>query len=336
MLILPCGASAHHSRNANFDGEVMIELEGEITRVSWRNPHVRFTIRVPGDDGDDALWEIETTSVSHLRNQDITQALLAVGDMVRVAGNPSRRVLNAMWVTNVLLTNGQELVIDPKDKPRWSDRILGKSGARFVREGDGTVPERGIFRVWAHTAVVPMLFPSTRDASFDLNSYPMTDAARAALAAYDPITDNPTANCRLKGMPTIMEQPYPLEFVAQGQDIVLRLEEYDTTRTIHMTPDASTTDPKPHRLGYSTGLWMGPTLIVTTTAINYGYFNQTGIPLTDAAEIVERFTPSEDGSRMDYTMTITDSAIFTEPVELEKYWLYIPGVTVEPYRCVSE
>jgi hypothetical protein len=29
----------------------------------------------------------------------------------------------------------------------------------------------------------------------------------------------------------------------------------------------------------------------------------------------------------------TDPATFTEPVPLEKYWLWHPEVTVEPYRC---
>jgi hypothetical protein len=335
VLILPFDASAHHSRNGKFDNTVMIELEGEITRLIWKNPHVRFTIRVRSNDGEEELWEIETTSISHLRNQNITKALLAVGDKVKVAGNPSVRGVSAMWVTNVLLTNQQELVIDPKDKPRWTDQILGRSGARFVEEGDASAPELGIYRVWTHTAVVPMLFPSTRDPDFDLSSYPLTDVARLTLAAYDPINDNPTANCRPKGMPIIMEQPYPLEFVAQDPDIVLRLEEYDTTRVIHMTTDATPQGKTPHRLGYSIGRWEDQTLVVTTVGINYGHFNQMGIPLSDDVEIEERFTPSDDGSRMDYKMRITDPATFAEPIELQKYWLYVPGVTVESYGCVS-
>jgi hypothetical protein len=35
-------------------------------------------------------------------------------------------------------------------------------------------------------------------------------------------------------MPTIMEQPYPIEFVNKGDTILLRLEEYDSVRTISM------------------------------------------------------------------------------------------------------
>lgn len=36
----------------------------------------------------------------------------------------------------------------------------------------------------------------------------------------------------------MMEQPYPMEFCRAGDDIVLRLEEYDAVRTIHMDREA--------------------------------------------------------------------------------------------------
>ena len=57
--------------------------------------------------------------------------------------------------------------------------------------------------------------------------------------------------------------------------------------------------------------------------------------MSEAVEIVEYFSPTEDGSRMDYRMIVTDSSTFTEPVELQKHWFYIPGVTVEPYECIN-
>ena len=60
------------------------------------------------------------------------------------------------------------------------------------------------------------------DPTVDINAYPLTPAARAQLAEFDRSTDNPTANCVPKGMPTIMEAPYPIEFVRQdGGDILL-------------------------------------------------------------------------------------------------------------------
>jgi len=67
--------------------------------------------------------------------------------------------------------------------------------------------------------------------------------------------------------------------------------------------------------------------------VSWGHFDTVGIPLTEAAGIVERFTLAEDGSRLDYSMVVTDPNTFTAPVELEKYWLWIPGVEVQPYEC---
>jgi hypothetical protein len=51
---------------------------------------------------------------------------------------------------------------------------------------------------------------------------------------------------------------------------------------------------------------------VTTTGITWRHFNTVGIPLGTKTEIVERFTPTADGSRLDYSITVTDPEIFTK------------------------
>ena len=100
--------------------------------------------------------------------------------------------------------------------------------------------------------------------------YPLTDAAKKARASFNPLTDSVAPGCRPKGMPTIMEQPYPLEFVKKGDTILLRLEEYDTVRTIVMTPDAKFAALPKTLLGRSKGRWEGETLVVTTDRIDWG------------------------------------------------------------------
>ena len=70
-VVLPPFVSAHYSTFSTFDGEVTDELVGEITQVIWRNPHVRFTIRAGGSEGQEELWQIETHSVSGRRQQNI-------------------------------------------------------------------------------------------------------------------------------------------------------------------------------------------------------------------------------------------------------------------------
>jgi hypothetical protein len=42
-----------------------------------------------------------------------------------------------------------------------------------------------------------------------------------------------------------------------------------------------------------------------------------------------------DGSRLDYELIVDDPVNFTEPVKLEKYWLYIPGRVMQPCKCIE-
>jgi hypothetical protein len=129
----------------------------------------------------------------------------------------------------------------------------------------------------------------------------------------------------------IMEQPYPMEFIDQGETVILRLEEYDLVRTIQMGGDAP--DGSATLLGSSLGRWEGDTLVVTTINIDWYYFNQMGVGQSPDAAIEERFSPSSDGSRLNYQLTITDAVTFTEPVTLEKFWLWRPDVEILEFDC---
>lgn len=330
----PILAVGHHSIFGRFDGNGETELEGVVSSISWRNPHVSFTMTAVGDSGAEEVWEIETTSLSNLRKFEISADFMQVGDRIRVAGLPSVRGQNEIYARNVLLPSGEEVLLGAGIRPVWSDRTVAASERSRARSGDASRPDLGIFRVWSSSG--PMLLPETVNASFDLFSYPLTEAAAEVVRNFDRLADSPIANCEPKGMPAIMEQPYPMEIVEDGDEIVLRIEEYDTIRTIHMAGGDNPADKAPSMLGYSTGRWDGESLIVTTTNVNWGHFDTVGVPLTEAAEIVERFTPTSDGSRLDYEMTVTDPNTFTEPVHLEKYWLWFPQVTVEPYECLRE
>jgi hypothetical protein len=220
----------------------------------------------------------------------------------------------------MLLPSGQEVLFGAAVRPRWSEQTIGRDIRSAVAADSQNL---GIFRVWTNVTSPP---------AFWGNDLPLTPSAMAARAAYDPLTDDPTMNCAPKGMPYIMEQPYPIEFVREGDDILLRMEEYDTVRRIEMS-DAATSNGGATLLGDSRGRWDGETLVVTTTNIGYRWLNGTGIPLGPSASLAERFTLNDDGSRLDYTMTITDAATFTAPVTLRKAWEWRPGEQVRPYEC---
>ena len=161
-------------------------------------------------------------------------------------------------------------------------------------------------------------------------------AARAKIAEWNP-QDNDLLHCGTKGQPLIMITPLPVEFVRQGDDILLKIEEYDVRRLIHMGEAAAPgEEPVPDELtqfGYSRGRWDGTTLVVETDHIQPQYFDSDGVPQSEQMRTVERFTPSADYSRLDYRITVTDPVYFSEPFDLTRYFVWRPGDFVHAYEC---
>ena len=174
----------------------------------------------------------------------------------------------------------------------------------------------GLFRVWSTIMSDPAAFPMFK------GGYPLTAAGKAGLAKWNP-RNNILLKCGTKGTPLIMISPLPMEFSKEGDKIIMRLEEYDTVRTIHMNP--KDVAPAAHTLfGYSRGRWEGTTLVVETDHIAAGYFDHEGTPQSDQIKTVERFIPNADYSRLDYTLTTTDPVNFTRPFELKRYFVWKP------------
>ncbi|MYF68464.1 MAG: hypothetical protein F4181_00110 [Proteobacteria bacterium] len=333
MTAIGGAAVAHHSARITYDMDTVIEIQGEITGVTWVNPHVRFTLGSVDEDNELVTWNVESIPVTRLNRVGITREMLGVGDTVTVAAYPARRPVRNAYAINMLLADGREALLDTP-VPRWSDNTVG-TGLDETPGTPGADPSLGLFRVWSTDG--SFLRTETRflteGGTLD---YPLTDAARAAQAAWDPLDpDNPFLTCIPKGMPTIMQQPNPVEFIDEGDRIVFLLEEFDAIRVIHMSDDADGQDAPPSRMGYSTGYWEGGTLMVRTSRINWPYFDQNGLPQSEAVETVERFTVNGEGSRLDYELVVTDPWLFTEPVTFGKSWRWIPGDAVLPFNCAD-
>ena len=84
----------HHSV-VEYDFDVVEELEGRVSRVSWRNPHVRLMLSVVNSDGVEVVWDLEAQDVNSLSRRGLGPDTIHEGDVVRVAGNPSTRRQNA-------------------------------------------------------------------------------------------------------------------------------------------------------------------------------------------------------------------------------------------------
>ena len=168
------------------------------------------------------------------------------------------------------------------------------------------------------------------------------DAYVAAWRAYDAVRDDPVIDCTAPGMPQVITRSgrYAIRFVRTGDDIVLKNEYREIDRVIHMLAEAERSrEPTP--LGYSTGKWDGETLVVTTTDIDWPYFQLyglEGVPQSAEMTIVERFTASADGNTLSYDLSATDPRTFTQTVTAEGYrtFRWQPGFEFLPQDCVLE
>ncbi len=324
-LLVSASSFAHHGYGGRYNQEIVVELEGELVDLLWRNPHVRLTIK----DAQGELWDIEVGSSTVMLRRGITEDMVNIGEHIRIAGLGSMRGRNEMTAGNILLPSGEELLLSSGSRPRWPNSNL-VGGGNFLTNaiGDTSNPDLGVFRVWSTVVRDPAskgIYPEASDPALSYR-YPLTTDALTYLNNFDPATDNPLeAYCVSKGMPMVMDQPFPMEFIDMGDAIFARLEEYDTVRTIYMNE----TIPRPEEsslLGYFTGTWDGDTLVVTTNQVNWPYFSQMGVQQSADIAFEERFTTVEQGSRLNYQLTATDQVTFTGPVVLTKYWIWDPSV----------
>lgn len=326
ILLIPFNISAHHSVNAFFDLSDPITVEGTLTSVWWANPHVHLQMERTAPDGTAEVWEIESGGPTLLRRVGVTTDVVKVGERVTISGYPSTRNENEMIGVIMQLADGREMTMFATLASRFGQQV--RSGVHITEDAAaaGEQNARGIFRVW-----------SFGRGPNQANPEPVfTPAALAGRETYNPLTDDLALQCIPQGMPNVMDNPFPIEFVQRDDTLVLRLEIWDIARTIIMDAAATGWVRTPRPLGYSTGHWEGNTLVVETTDIDFRYFDDDGTPQSPAMEVVERFTLNEDETRLDYEAVMTDPATLMEPSVRYGHWAWVPGEELQAYDCTLE
>lgn len=87
---LPLTTLAHHSFQASYDMDTIIEIKGTLMQLNFRNPHSSVMVVAPDADGKIQRWGIEWGGASALQRQGLTRVSFRVGDEVVVRGQPGR------------------------------------------------------------------------------------------------------------------------------------------------------------------------------------------------------------------------------------------------------
>lgn len=145
---------------------------------------------------------------------------------------------------------------------------------------------------------------------------PSLTPAYAAKAASQPKpgADAQTTNCLPPGLPEIMSQPYPLEFLMTPGLVTVISEAYTQVRHIYTDGRPLPADPDPTFFGTSIGHWDGNTLVAESVGFE-DVPRGINFPHSDKMKIVERFTLT-DPDTMTIQTTIEDPEALTMPYSM--------------------
>jgi hypothetical protein len=144
--------------------------------------------------------------------------------------------------------------------------------------------------------------------------------------------DNETANCLPPGMPGIMNQPYPMEFLLTPGKLTIVIEAYTQVRHIYTDGRKLPEDPDEKFFGTSIGHWEGDTLVVETVGFSPLTQLAAGIPHSDSMKILERFRLT-DPDTMSIETTITDPKALTAPFTSSRTLKRHRNWTIAEYIC---
>jgi len=313
-------ALAHHSR-ARFDSESIVAIQGTVTRFSWSNPHVYIEIEEDRGAGASKSWEIETDAIPILLRSGWNATTLAVGERVLVRANPG----DADNANHGLLVSVAK-----------QDGTLLLPRAHFERD---LAPTRGTARATSLAGVWELPFGETGDFMRRWGRIGLTPKGQAGKDAFTP-EDRPAGQCIQTPSPMLMAMPYLNEIEIEDDRVILRSEFLNAERIVYMGTRQHPENLERTIQGHSIGWWDGEALVVDTV----GFADHAapirgpneGVPSGARKHVIERYTLSEDGTRITIDFEVEDDEYLTEPFTGSLEWVYLPDFEISGLSCTPE
>jgi hypothetical protein len=149
------------------------------------------------------------------------------------------------------------------------------------------------------------------------------------------LTRDPEVKCYLPGVPRATYMPFPFQIFQNDHSVFIAYEYAGAVREIYME------DPGPAQIdswmGQSYGKWDGDTLVVEVSGLlDQSWFDRSGNWHSDKLKVTERYKMMTE-NHIQYTATIEDPEVFTEPwtIEMPIYRRMEPNARLMDFRCVE-
>ncbi len=323
-------ANAHHSR-AGFQIGQTFEIEGTVTEVAWRTPHLYLELEATDDSGGVEVWTFEGHSIAGLIRNGWLKDSVEEGDRVVIVANPNRNPdTKFALLDNVTLADGSTF---------YSFRVpRGGAGGRAPSPTPVVTASTDFSGVWRSGGGGGGMGGGMAGANPGGNTatglqrglvggfgppagWPLTDVAQAQVDVFD-LNDDPWLDCEPLSVPRVIFSPFSHGWTRTPDSIVIRKELSPMIRTIHLDGSPRPDDYEPDATdysgfsGYSVGHFESDgTLVIETTgfaATRWGI--ERGIDSSTQKRVVERFKLTNDGNAMTVSYTLEDPVYLSEPV----------------------
>lgn len=291
-LLLSYPVFSHHAEI--YVREIPDVVEGVVTRFNFVNPHTYVFVESSDENGETVEYEFGSLPPGILARRGWSRNSLQVGDRVRVE--------------NKVITKEDGTILDMNR--------LGVFG-----NPQPTVSTSEIWGQWEG------IFSLTSYRGF-FNNLPLTEKGRAAETQPLNHDARPLNNCQAIPAPRSIGLHEIKVFEDHGDQITIRHQLGE--RTIHMDGRSHPDDGELFEQGHSVGHWEDGVLVIDTTLFAPHLWGTTeGVPSGPGKRLVERYSLSDDGTRMHVEFTVEDPEYLTEPASHRAELVYVPQYSAE-------
>ena len=115
--LLATDGLAHHNMTALFDFNDRVTVNGTLTQVDWRNPHLYLTLEVHGAAGATESWQAEGPSPTWFRIRDIGKADFegSMGKMLTLELSRARDKSRSGLIRTITMPGGRVVSACPQN-----------------------------------------------------------------------------------------------------------------------------------------------------------------------------------------------------------------------------
>lgn len=105
IAMISAPTQAHHAVASVYDLNTEVVLEGQLTKLNFRNPHSNILFAVPNDDGTTTEWVLTTASTQVLTRAGVDRDTIKPGENLKVTILPARNGNPAGFIRRLELSD---------------------------------------------------------------------------------------------------------------------------------------------------------------------------------------------------------------------------------------